>query len=250
MSIDRLPKGYKLTEIGVIPEDWNVKRLKEISPQQSVGLVINPSTYFDRFDSEWEVKRLGDVTDIVSGGTPKTTEPSYWNGDVKWCTPTDITACQSKYLIETERTISDTGLKSSGARLLPAGTLLLCSRATIGEIKIAACEICTNQGFKSLVCNSGMSNEFLYYKLVTMKPQMIERAFGSTFLEISKSNVASLELMTPSLNEQIAIATILSDMDTEIASLEQRRNKTRNLKQGMMQELLTGRIRLKIETST
>ncbi|PZR74113.1 MAG: restriction endonuclease subunit S, partial [Chthoniobacterales bacterium] len=105
------------------------------------------------FEAKWEVKRLGDVAEIVSGGTPKTTEPSFWNGGIKWCTPTDITGCQSKYLAATERTISRLGLNSSGAQLLPAGALLLCSRATIGEVKIASCELCTNQGFKSLVCH-------------------------------------------------------------------------------------------------
>jgi type I restriction enzyme, S subunit len=196
------------------------------------------------YRGEWEVKRLGDVSDIISGGTSKTTESSYWNGGIKWCTPTDITSCHSKYLIETERTISRLGLMSSGSQLLPKGTLLLCSRATIGEIKIAGCEICTNQGFKSLICHSEMNNEFLYYKLLTMKQQMVERAFGSTFLEISKANVAALEILIPPIPEQRAIATVLSDIDTAIAALEARRAKTQAIKQGMMQELLTGRTRL------
>ena len=127
---------------------------------------------------------------------------------------------------------------------MPPGALLLCSRATIGEIKIAGCEICTNQGFKSLICRPSVSNEFLYYKLLTMKSKMVERAFGSTFLEISTRNVAALELSLPNFPEQAAIATILSDMDAELAALEARRAKTSALKQGMMQELLTGRTRL------
>ena len=128
--------------------------------------------------------------------------------------------------------------------MLPKGTLLLCSRATIGEVKIAGCPIATNQGFKSLVCPTNVSNEFLYYKILTMKSQLLERAFGSTFLEISSTNVAALELAVPCFTEQEAIATVLSDMDSELSALEQRRCKTRSLKQGMMQELLTGRIRL------
>ena len=146
--------------------------------------------------------------------------------------------------METHRSITHEGLASCSARLLPVGSLLLCSRATIGELKIAGEVICTNQGFKSLICNSDVSNEFLYYKLVTMKSQMIERAIGSTFLEISKKDTAILEITIPSYDEQTAIATILSDMDAEIAALETRRDKTRDIKQGMMQELLTGRIRL------
>ena len=214
--------------------------LKQAAMQQ----LLTGQTRLPGFHGKWAVKRLGDVAQIISGGTPKTAESSYWNGGIKWCTPTDITGCASKYLVQTERTISQHGLSNSGAQLLPAGALLLCSRATIGEIRIAGCEVCTNQGFKSLVCQPGVSNEYLYYKLLTMKQQMVERAFGSTFLEISKANVVALELSIPDYLEQTAIAEVLSDMDAELAALEQRRDKTRALKQGMMQELLTGRTRL------
>ena len=206
--------------------------------------LLTGKTRLPGFSGEWEVKMLGDVVQIFSGGTPKTSNPSYWNGSIKWCTPTDITSCAGKYLMETHRSITHEGLASCSARLLPVGSLLLCSRATIGELKIAGEVICTNQGFKSLICNSDVSNEFLYYKLVTMKSQMIERAIGSTFLEISKKDTAILEITIPSYDEQTAIATILSDMDAEIAALETRRDKTRDIKQGMMQDLLTGRIRL------
>jgi len=94
------------------------------------------------------------------------------------------------------------------------------------------------------MCKPGISNEFLYYKLLTMKSQMIERAIGSTFLEISKKDAAMLELSIPQYDEQAAVAAVLSDMDAEIEALEKRLAKTRTLKQGMMQELLTGRTRL------
>ena len=212
--------------------------------QSAMQQLLTGQTRLPGFSGEWEIKRLGELAEIISGGTPKTGEPSYWNGSIKWCTPTDITSCSGKYLAKTEREISESGLLSCSAQLLPIGSLLLCSRATIGEIRIAACEICTNQGFKSLVCKPEVSNEFLYYKLLTMKSQMIERAIGSTFLEISKKDTAALVLSIPALPEQKAIAEVLSDMDAELAALEQRRDKTLALKQGMAQELLTGRTRL------
>jgi type I restriction enzyme, S subunit len=214
--------------------------LKQAAMQQ----LLTGRTRLPGFSGEWEVRRLGDLAEIVSGGTPRSNEASYWNGGIKWCTPTDITSYAGKYLTETQRTISREGLDKSGATLLPAGALLLCSRATIGDLKIAGTRICTNQGFKSLVCQPHVSNEFLYYKLLTMKQQMVERAFGSTFLEISARNVAALEIGTPSYEEQTEIAAVLSDMDAELAALEARRDKTRALKQAMMQELLTGRTRL------
>jgi len=227
--------------IGALDSALAKKRdLKQAAMQQ----LLTGQKRLPGFHGEWEVKRLGDVAEIISGGTPKTGESSYWNGSIKWCTPTDITGCSGKYLVDTERAISADGLAGCSAQLLPIGSLLLCSRATIGEVRIAACEICTNQGFKSLVCKSGVSNEFLYYKLLTMKSQMVERAIGSTFLEISKKDTSALELSIPEHNEQTAIAEVLSDMDAELAALTQRRDKTRALKQGMMQELLTGRIRL------
>lgn len=212
--------------------------------QATMQQLLTGQTRLPGFSGEWEVKRLGELAEIVSGGTPRTNEPSYWNGRIKWCTPTDITHYAGKYLSETARTISRDGLNGSGAALLPAGALLLCTRATIGEVKIAGTPICTNQGFKSLVCRPQVSNEFLYYKLLTMKQQMVERAFGSTFLEISTRNVSGLEVATPPYDEQTAIATVLSDMDAELSALEARRDKTRALKQAMMQELLTGGIRL------
>lgn len=212
--------------------------------QAAMQQLLTGSVRLPRFADTWATRSLSELAEIVSGGTPATSEPTYWNGDIKWCTPTDITASPGKYLRDTARSISALGLRSSGARLLPAGALLLCSRATIGELKIAAYEVCTNQGFKSLVCRPHVSNEFLYYKLLTMKAQMVERAFGSTFLEISTANVAALAIAVPSLQEQSAIAEVLSGMDEELVALEARRAKTHALKQAMMQELLTGRTRL------
>ena len=196
------------------------------------------------FSGEWEPITLGEIADIRNGATPSTQVAAYWNGQIPWCTPSDITDTPGKYLFTTERNITEEGLASCAASLLPVGTLLLCSRATIGEIKIAASPVCTNQGFKSLVCKDKVSNEFLYYLLISLRPKLIERAIGSTFLEIGKREVASLEVKLPPHNEQCKIAAVLSDVDSEIAALEQRHDKTRTIKQGMVQHLLTGRTRL------
>ena len=106
--------------------------------------------------------------------------------------------------------------------------------------------VATNQGFKSMVCDDSVDYEFLYYRLLTLKRQMIEVATGSTFLEISKRDLANIHIDLPPLPEQQAIATVLSDMDAEIAALEHRLDKTRAIKQGMMQQLLTGSIRLPV----
>ncbi len=192
----------------------------------------------------WEKKTIGKCAEIIGGGTPSTTVFEYWDGGILWCTPTDITKAKSKYLSTTERTISDKGLKDSAAILLPAGTILLCSRATIGEMCIAAKPISTNQGFKNLVCGSDVDNNFLYYLLQTKIGAMLELAIGSTFLEISKKALASIEIQLPPLPEQRCIAEALSDTDTLLAALEKLIAKKRAIKQGAMQELLAGKRRL------
>lgn len=196
------------------------------------------------FSGEWEVFKLGEVVQIFNGGTPSTSNSRYWDGSIKWCTPTDITSNKSKYLSETANKITELGLNNSSAKILPIGTLLFCSRATIGEVKIANCEVATNQGFKSIVTSAGVNNEWLYYWLVQNKMSFIEKAIGSTFLEISKKDMKNIEIALPSVEEQKSIAQVLSDMDAEIEALEEQLEKYKTIKQGMMQELLTGRIRL------
>ena len=201
------------------------------------------------FRGEWEKGLLGDICDIVNGGTPATSISEFWHGKILWCIPTDITSCTTKYIYNTESKITESGLKSSSATLLPKGALLLCSRATIGEVRIAGNEICTNQGFKSLVAHESICNEWLYYMVHILRFKMMERAIGSTFLEISKKDLSELDIAVPTFPEQCAIAQVLSDMDDEIGQLEKKLAKCQQIKQGMMQELLTGRIRLVDEES-
>ena len=198
------------------------------------------------FSEEWEVKRLSDLADIRSGGTPSTTQPHLWDGDVFWCTPTDITALNGhKYLSKTSRTITQQGLKCSSAEMIPANSIVMTSRATIGECAINSVAVSTNQGFKNFIPFEIVDVEFLYYLLLTQKQEFINLCGGSTFLEIGKAQLVVFEVRLPVTKaEQTAIATILSDMDVEITALETKLTKARQLKQGMMQELLTGKIRL------
>lgn len=198
------------------------------------------------FSGEWAVKRLDAVAEIRSGGTPSASQSEFWEGDILWCTPTDITALNGfKYLTQTARMITTQGLKASSAELIPAHSVVMTSRATIGECAINAAPVSTNQGFKNFVPFETTDGEFLYYLLQTKKQAFISLCSGSTFLEIGKTQLMAFEIELPKEKpEQTAIATLLSDMDTEIAALETRLAKTRALKQGMMHNLLTGRIRL------
>lgn len=198
------------------------------------------------FKEEWVTKVLGDLADIRSGGTPSTLNSDYWDGDVLWCTPTDITALNGhKYLGVTARKITEMGLKSSSAEIIPAGSIVMTSRATIGECAINTVPLSTNQGFKNFLPFEGVDGEFLYYLLTMQKQGFIGLCGGSTFLEIGKSQLRGYLVRLPATKaEQTAIAQVLSEMDADIAAVEARLTKARAIKQGMMQELLTGRIRL------
>lgn len=216
--------------------------LKQAAMQQ----LLTGQTRLAGFHGEWELKRLDELADIRSGGTPSTSVPQFWDGTIPWCTPTDITALNGrKYLSESHRMITPQGLKASSAEMIPAHSIVMTSRATIGECAINTVPVSTNQGFKNFIPSEAVDVEFLYYLLLMQKSGFISLCGGSTFLEIGKAQLAAYSVRFPNTRaEQTAIAEALSGMDAELAGLEQRREKTRALKQGVMQELLTGRTRL------
>ena len=216
--------------------------LKQAAMQQ----LLTGQSRLPGFHEEWVVKRLNELADIRSGGTPSTSVAHFWDGNIPWCTPTDITALNGhKYLGETNRLITPLGLKASSSEMIPAHSIVMTSRATIGECAINTVPVSTNQGFKNFVPFDSTDVDFLYYLLTTQKQGFISLCGGSTFLEIGKTQLIAYQVNLPNAKaEQTAIASVLSEMDAELATLEQRRDKTRALKQGMMQELLTGRTRL------
>ena len=168
--------------------------------------------------NEWRKVKLGEIGEIVSGGTPKTTIKKYWNGNISWLTPKDFSnKSYNKYWNKGERSITKEGLENSSAKLLPKGTVLFTSRAPIGYIGIAETNLCTNQGFKNIVVNGENSNEFTYYLLKFITPQIINIAGGSTFKEISATALRDFEVCIPkSKKYQGKIAKILSDIDKKI----------------------------------
>ncbi|MCF2918272.1 restriction endonuclease subunit S [Pseudoalteromonas sp. Cn5-37] len=198
------------------------------------------------FEGEWEEKRLSELGDIYSGGTPSTAKPEYWDGDINWVTPTDITKQDSIYIESTARLVSMDGIKNSSAKLLPKGTLLVCTRATIGEMAIASHEMSTNQGFKNIVPNENTNIEFVYYLLNFYKHKLISKASGSTFLELSKSAFEGLYFYVPEYQEQKKIAAVLLNADREIDALQQQLADLKQEKKALMQQLLTGKKRVLI----
>lgn len=203
-------------------------------------------TEIGEIPADWEVVKLGDVAEIKSGGTPSTSNKDFWDGEIAWCTPTDITALKGdKYLTQTNRNITKSGLQYSAAELLPVDSIVMTSRATIGECAIAKIPVATNQGFKNFICSDKADSEFLYYLLGTQKKRFIALCAGSTFLEININQVRNFQVALPeSKPEQTAIAAILSDTDRLLAALRALIGKKRAVKTAAMQQLLSGSLRL------
>ncbi|HBU0294326.1 TPA: restriction endonuclease subunit S, partial [Klebsiella pneumoniae] len=172
-----------------------------------------------RFSGEWKITKLIQMGKVVSGGTPDTNMAMYWEGDILWLTPTDVTALTGRFVSNTSRKITPAGLLNSSAVLLPKGSLMVCTRATIGALAISTSEICTNQGFKNIIPNEGFNIEFIYYLLQMNTNEMIKKSSGSTFLELSKKDFETLSFSCPFIKEQQKIAAVLSAADTEISTL-------------------------------
>ena len=179
--------------------------------------VLNvPNLRFPGFEGEWEKCKLGDVAMVVGGGTPDTNNHKYWNGDIQWFTPSEIG--RDKYVTNSLRTISEEGLNKSSAKLLPIGTILLSSRATVGECSINKVECTTNQGFQSLIPKEYFSKEFVFYLMQTKRKELIRKSCGSTFLEISANEVRKIKIAVPTSKEQEKISKLLALLDERIST--------------------------------
>ncbi len=167
---------------------------------------------------EFKKYKIKDIGEVVGGATPLTKDVDNYDGDIAWITPNDLSNYNNPYISRGERNISQKGLKGIGGRLLPQGTVLFSSRAPIGYVAIAENELCTNQGFKSVIPNlEKATSEFLYYTLGFYKSYIEKKGSGTTFMEVSGSTMENIELPFPSLEEQKKIAKCLLKIDQKIA---------------------------------
>ncbi|MCK4818598.1 restriction endonuclease subunit S [bacterium] len=193
------------------------------------------------FSGEWKRKKLGDIiSDISDGGTPSTVNPYNFGGGISWVVIDDI----KDEIWQTRETLSEVGLRLCSARLWQPETIILSTGATIGEVGIAKVPVATKQGICGIVVNDNAVNIFLKYWFSLNKSYLISKAQGTSIKEVRPPILVKLDIKLPKIEEQVAIAQVLSDMDAEIAQLKQKLDKYKMLKQGMMQVLLTGKIRL------
>jgi type I restriction enzyme S subunit len=208
-----LRAGYKLTDVGVIPEDW-------------------------------EVKRIGDIASVGSGGTPRREVPAYWGGSIPWVTTSQV---DFGAISEAGQYITDEGLQNSPAKLLPPGTLLMAlygQGKTRGKVGVLAMEAATNQACASISLYQGVSREFVLHFLTSRYEQIRKSSNSGSQENLNGNIVKGLLIATPSPTEQRAIAAALSDVDALLAGLGRLIAKKRDLKQAAMQQLLTGQTRL------
>ena len=217
-----------------------IEKKKNIK-QGAMQELLTGKKRLDGFSGEWVEVKVSSFGEIITGSTPPTNNHEYWNGEIPWVTPTDIK--DKKYIYKSERNITKKGL--SVIRQLKANSILVTCIASIGKNAILKNVGACNQQINAIIPNISHASDFIYYLFENNK-QYLQSKAGITATNIVSKNIFSemLFIVPPTIEEQTAIATILSDMDSEIENLQTKLDKYKAIKQGMMQELLTGRIRL------
>ncbi len=196
-----------------------------------------PKIRFKGYTEEWEQRKLGELAEIVGGGTPSTGNPEYWDGDIDWYAPAEI--ADQIYLESSQRKITELGYDSSSAKMLPAGTILFTSRAGIGKTAILTRKGCTNQGFQSIVPHKGeLDSYFIFSRTGELKRYGELVGAGSTFVEVSGKQMASMELMMPStMREQQQIGAFFRRLDHLITLHQRKCEEVKKLKKYMLQNM-------------
>jgi type I restriction enzyme S subunit len=206
--------------------------------------VTQPVHEYQRFlqqlPRDWGRKEIRQLGTVIGGGTPSRNVPSFWRGNIPWATPGEVSgnATKSKLLHDTNEHISPSGLAGSGANLLPAGALMVTTRATLGARAINAVPMATNQGFKSIVFKQTTDPDFYHHLFEKVQPELVRRASGTTFLEISGAEFGGIEVPSPNPGEKRLITEILDTLDAAIHETEAIIAKVKAVKQGLLHDLL------------
>lgn len=195
--------------------------------------------FLDQLPADWEQKEIAQIGNIVGGGTPSRDVPSFWRGSIPWVTPGEISGEGAKLLHDTNDHISASGLACSGANLLPAGALLVTTRATLGARAINAVPMATNQGFKSVLFKKPEEASYYFHLFEKVKRELVRRASGTTFLEISGAEFGCIKVPSPLTREKLRISEILDTLDSAIHETKAIIAKLKVVKQGLLHDLLT-----------
>lgn len=205
--------GFKMTELGMIPSDWEVKTIKDLGV-------------------------------FLGGGTPSTKNESFWKGNIPWISSADLNDDDIEH-ISTTRFITQEAVNCSATQICPQGTILIIARVGVGKLALSQQKVCTSQDFCNLIPSKENDSKFLAYALLPVMKQMANESQGTSIKGVAVNEIKKVQIIVPpSKAEQTAIANALSDVDTLIANLEKLIAKKKNIKQGAMQQLLTGKKRL------
>lgn len=255
-----LPPLPEQQKIALILSTWDkaivtTSKLIETSKQQKKALMqqlltgkkrlVNPETG-KAFEGKWEEVKLGDVAAMNSGGTPKSSVSEYYDGKHPWVSIADMTK-HGKWISKTEKSLTDEGIANSSARLYPKGTVLYAMYASIGECSIATIELCSSQAILGIRPNSNLINIYLYYYLINLKEKIILTGQQGTQSNLNAGMVKGFTIKLPAIVEQQKIASVLTAADKEIELLQAKLAHLKDEKKALMQQLLTGKRRVKIE---
>ena len=241
---ERIIAKYKRMKQGLL-QDLLTKGIDENGNIRSEATHEFKDSPLGRIPVEWEVSTLSNAGKIISGTTPDTDNPNYWNGEIVWITPYDLSKTPRMFIKTSERKISKKGLSACFSSIIPPYSIVISSRAPIGYFAIPTVEYVINQGCKSIILNEKIDNKFLYYQLNIIVKSMKRFGSGTTFTEISKRDLGKIKFVFPQkLEEQKNIAEILLSIDLLIEKEETYLKKLISIKQGLMQDLLTGKVRV------
>lgn len=245
---------FEEEKIAKILSTWDqaistIEKLLVNSQQQKkalIQLLLNGFKRLPGFDEKWKNVRLGDIAEINSGGTPNTTVKEYFGGEIPWVSIADMTS-SGKYIDKTERNITTLGLKNSAACLFPKNTILYAMYASIGECSIATVEVASSQAILGIRPNESIHVEYLYLYLSSLKEKIKLQGQQGTQANLNAGMVKDFYLDSPPIDEQQKISKVISVVDNEIETLKQKLACLKQEKKALMQQLLTGKRRVKVD---
>lgn len=218
-----------------------IEHAQDLIPALFQEMFGNPLTN----EKNLPIVRIDSVTKVVSGGTPSTQNPEYWDGDIIWLTPKDLSGYKSMYISKGERNITDLGYQKSSAQRMPKGSVLFTSRAPIGYVAIAEVDLCTNQGFKSFVPTEAIKSEYLYQLLKMSKEKIINMSSGATFKEISGSRIKELKIPIAPIELQEQFTEKVKEINSYIEEQEQELENANQMFQALLHYAFTGELTYK-----
>ena len=213
-----------------------VKLRKATSEEQKV-------TGKDRFPVGWEIKRVGDVLETLGGSTPSTKKPEYWeDGDITWYTPSDLTANKAMFIRDSSKKIARLGFENSSARMFPAYSVMMTSRATIGVIAINTSEACTNQGFITCIPNDRLSAYHIYFWIEQNREQINNIASGATYKEINRSEFRDILIAVPDTEVEALFVEMVGPLCKQIETLHAKNANLRQTRDLLLPRLVSGEV--------